>query len=93
MASDAFHLKLQAFDFSINDHFKNRLSSEDILETSHMKEDQLNDVYLPFEQEAVVPEEDKNPETEAYNQYITARILLLHNNTYDKATVTCRKRK
>jgi hypothetical protein len=92
MASDAFHLKLQAFDFSINDRFKNCLSNEDILETSNIEEDQLNNVYLSFEEEAVVPEEDEIPDTESYGQYITARVLLPRNDTYEKATVTCRKR-
>ena len=92
MASDVFRLKLQAFDFSINDRFKNRLSNKDILETSNIEEDQLNDVYLPFEEEAVVPEEDEIPDTEACGQYITARVLLPRNDTYEKATNTCRKR-
>ncbi len=92
MASDVFRLKLQAFDSIINDRFKNRLSNKDILETSNIEEDQLNDVYLPFEEEAVVPEEDEIPDTEACGQYITAHVLLPRNDTYEKATNTCRKR-
>ena len=47
---------------------------------------------LPFDPASSMPEQDKYPDEDSYDQYLTAQVLLPRGDAYKKGTVIWRKR-
>lgn len=50
-----------------------------------------DDIILPFDEDEIMPEDDELPDTEAYDQYITAKMMLPRGETFEKSIVRSRK--
>jgi len=84
--------RIQTFDESIKNTFNVAPHLNPSIDDSLDTADQLNDVYLPYDQDLEMPEDDEMPDTEAYDQYITARVLMPRGDAMEKGIVKCRKR-
>jgi len=90
LATKAVQTDLASFDNSVLDYFKsNILPLEESASEFLFAQDE---VILPFDEEGTMPEDDDTPDTEAYDQYITAKVMLPRGDTLDKAIVTSPKR-
>jgi hypothetical protein len=66
---------------------------QDIYEHDATPYDQIpTDNDIPYNEKAVQQEADIHPDEEAYDKYITAKVLLPRGDTFDRATVMQRKR-
>lgn len=92
LATNTMTEQIHAFDEQILRHFNNNTITLPLTDDAFDTVDQLNDVYLPFDKETEMPEDDDLPHTEAYDQYISARVVLPRGDTFEKAIVKCRKR-
>jgi hypothetical protein len=86
---------IEDFDAKIHSHFKHVYCHDtwaDLNPNIYLSDitDTVADV--PFQDEAVMSEANDMADAEAYNQYISAQVLLPHGDIYEKATVTQRKR-
>jgi len=90
LATKAVQTELANFDNAVIDYFKNNiLPLEDSASDFLFVQDE---VILPFDEEGTLPEDDDTPDTEAYDQYITAKVMLPRGDTLEKAIVTSHKR-
>jgi len=90
LATEAVQTDLANFDNLVLDYFKNN-----ILPLEETASDFLfaqDEVILPFDEEGTMPEDDDTPDTEAHDQYITAKVMLPRGDVLEKAIVTSRKR-
>jgi hypothetical protein len=90
LATEAVQMDLANFDNLVLDYFKNNIFPlEETVSDFLFAQDE---VILPFDEEGTMPEDDDTPDTEAYDQYITAKVMLPRGDVLEKAIVTSRKR-
>jgi hypothetical protein len=83
--------EIENFDKLIAEHLSQNIPEiQDLFVNT--KDIYEHDCDEPFEQESSMPEQDKYPDVDTYDQYLTAQVLLPRVDTYEKGTILRRKR-